>query len=505
MMKIEQSPSSRKADRAKRRFWFLVLPALGLVGLFFTGLQIFPRWMASYWKQQLADAPVNRVEIILDRIAELDEGGTAVLVEALGSEREGVALGAKRRLLDRLEQWKSLSEDEYASRLLTLAELLAAQTKAFGPAAQRDAADLATQLLLCPSKDESRGSSVQLIAACDEVFQAAKSVHGKSYPPPQLFGNSSRQFNGDPDASRSVARQRWESQKMAAPHFDPLPGGGLPLGSPPAEEQKSDHVLPGDNGEMPPAYFQEPSDSRSLDFSNRAGNPLHVSDAAKPQNTGGGSVPGQDREIESVSRVEPLGGANSAALDLRAWETLDLMRQLGSAEEKPAEKFQAELRRRGFSAVEIDLARRLFDADPAVRKRLIAELPAMPDIDASAWLTQCCKDEDAEVRLAAFSLLATSNNPLLLQKIKVLRRTTPTPASSASRIEFTTSGTSSIIQHFFATCPSLRRIGTIIPHTTTWLSARKPLRRPTSSRRPAASIALSRCGDCSNRLAARAA
>jgi hypothetical protein len=81
---------------------------------------------------------------------------------------------------------------------------------------------------------------------------------------------------------------------------------------------------------------------------------------------------------------------------------------------------RAELRRRGLSQVEIDLAERLFDPDPAVRKRLVAELPGMAGIDASTWLIQCCKDEDAEVRLAAFSLLATSPNPLLLQKVKVL-------------------------------------------------------------------------------------
>jgi hypothetical protein len=94
------------------------------------------------------------------------------------------------------------------------------------------------------------------------------------------------------------------------------------------------------------------------------------------------------------------------------------MRQLAQSEGSERESLQAELRRRGLSPNEIDLAERLFDSDPAVRKKLVAELPNIADIDATVWLLQCCKDEDADVRLASFSLLATSSNTILLQKLK---------------------------------------------------------------------------------------
>ena len=413
-MKMDRVPLSRKVGRVRTRFWIAVLSAFGLVGLFFTGQQVYPRLAASYWRNQLTDAPAERVEVILGQLAELDDAGTAVLVEALGSEREVVARAAKHRLLDQLEQWKALPEEKYAQRLMSLAETLATQVTAFGPTAHRDASELAAHILLCTSNGESSSDRSRLIAACDDVFQTTMADPGVSSSP------LAQPPEGDRTAARSVALERWDSQKTAATHFDPLPGGGLSIREMPAEDQKSDKVLPGENREVPPAFFQEPAGSRSLDFSNQLANPLHVPESASPQIIRKNAASGEDRPIRSMSHEESKSGADAASLTLRTCETLDLMRQLGDSEQERAEELQAELRRRGLSAAEIDLARRLFDADPAVRKRLVADLPGMPDIDASAWLMQCCKDDDADVRLAAFSLLATSTNPLLLQKLKVL-------------------------------------------------------------------------------------
>ena len=419
-MKMKPTALSPTIGRSKRPFWIIALSAFGMVGLFFTGLQVYPRCAASYWRRQLDDAPEERVEVILDRITELDEAGIPVLVDALGSERETVALAAKRRLLDRLEHWKALSEEERSLRLLTLAETLAAHVAAFGPTAREDASDLASLILLNPSSSESSRDRSRLIAACDDIFQATAAVQGESSPTSKVHAVSVRQAEEDRASYRSLASEQWNSEKTAAMQFDLLPGGGLPIGEQPAEERTSDHVLPGENGEVPPAFFQEPSGTRALDFSNQMAHPLHVRETASPQNDQKTPATGEDRQIRSMSHDESKSRGDTAALNLRMCETLDLMRQLSDADEDRAKPLQAELRRRGLSAAEIDLAGRLFDSDPAVRKRLVAELPGMADIDASAWLLQCCKDGDADVRLASFSLLATSTNPLLLQKLKVL-------------------------------------------------------------------------------------
>jgi hypothetical protein len=414
-MKTKLKPLSPTDSISKKSFWIFILPIFGLVGLYLTAQQIYPHVVASYWKQQLADAPPERVEIILGQIAELGNAGIPALVEAFASDREPVALAAKHLLLDRMERWKSLSEEEYSSRLLFLADSLATQAKAFGPAARSDASELATEILLGLPKTENPSTRALLLAACDEVLQSTTAVQGESALMTQVHTTASRQSEADLTTNRSVAWELGNTKKTAAMHFEPLPGGGLPIAKP-AETQKSDYVLPGEIRDIPPAYFQEPSGTRSLDFSNQTANPLHVPETS-PQNTRKNPPPGEDRQIKSMSLEVPKVSGDSR---LQMRDTLDLMRLLGNANEGQADELRAELRRRGLSAIELELAAKLFDPDPAVRKQLIAELPSIAEIDASAWLLQCCKDEDADVRLASFSLLATSSNPLLLQKLKVL-------------------------------------------------------------------------------------
>jgi hypothetical protein len=356
----------------------------------------------------------------MDQIAVLDEDGIPLLVAAMASEREAVARAAKSRLLDRLEQGKSLAAEKCALRFLRLAEALAGQVGEFGPAARSDAADLATRILLSPAAKEGSADRARLIAACDEVFHAALADRGES----PLRERSARQ--GEDDFERPLAIARMDADKKAAVRFDPLPGGGLPIDAEPAEQRNSSELPSLDNGEIPPSYFQAPSNSRQLDFSNRPANPMQVPESP-PQSIPKKSSSGTEWRIKPTSLEASIRAVDQNPLDLRTLATLDLMRQLCDAENDRAKLLEAELMRRGLSSAEIGLGRRMFDVDPAVRIKLVAELPGTPGIDASEWLLQCCKDEDAEVRLAAFSLLATSRNPLLLQKVKGLAQNDSDP------------------------------------------------------------------------------
>jgi hypothetical protein len=398
-----------------RWFVLVVLPICGLAGLFLTARQVYPHLAAAYWQRQLADVPAARAEIALSQLAELDDAGVVALVEALGSEREAVALGAKRHLLDGLEKWRSLPETEQSQRTLMLVESLAEYGAAFGPTARRDACELATQVLLLPPIGKSPADRSRTVAACDEVFQFALTLPGESLgvAPVQAKPKSK---TGD-RAPQSIVLQPLDRQHGVASQFDPLPGGGLPLREAPAEKPKIEYKLPGEDRELPPGYFQEPAGTRSLDFSNQNAKPLRVSQIPNSPTDGVATRPVEPPILATSNNTLPPG--ETPPSDLQNCATLDLMRQLADPNDGRARDLQAELRRRGLSAAEIGLARRLFDANPAVRKQLVAELPATPDIDASDWLLQCAKDEDAEVRLAAFSLLATSPNALLRQKVKI--------------------------------------------------------------------------------------
>jgi hypothetical protein len=109
-------------------------------------------------------------------------------------------------------------------------------------------------------------------------------------------------------------------------------------------------------------------------------------------------------------------------------DTLALMRQYAlAADAASVAQAEAELARRGFGAVHFDLARRLFDARPDVRRGLARALPGLASVDPAPWLLWLCRDADAEVRLSAVTLLATATDPQLLAEVERLARTDPDP------------------------------------------------------------------------------
>jgi HEAT repeat protein len=109
-------------------------------------------------------------------------------------------------------------------------------------------------------------------------------------------------------------------------------------------------------------------------------------------------------------------------------ELVDVMRGLQAVDSPAAAEARAELVRRGFSEVHLKLAQQLFDPDPEVRKQLARTLPQLQSIDAGPWLLRLTQDEDAEVRLAALTLLATTGDPTMLSRVQEIARQDRDPA-----------------------------------------------------------------------------
>lgn len=136
----------------------------------------------------------------------------------------------------------------------------------------------------------------------------------------------------------------------------------------------------------------------------------------------GPETPGS-ANVQPASSVEAAGRrTNEQSLEtLRSVETMDLMRQLRETDGQ-ATRARTELIRRGFTEVDIELARRLFDPDPAVRKRMARSLPGLRSVDAAVWLLPLCRDPDADVRMTAVTLMATTGDPGLLEQVEALAR-----------------------------------------------------------------------------------
>jgi hypothetical protein len=76
--------------------------------------------------------------------------------------------------------------------------------------------------------------------------------------------------------------------------------------------------------------------------------------------------------------------------------------------------YAQELHRRGFGALREDVVRLALSNDTEGRIALVHDLIDTPGIGARAWLLFLAEDEDAEVRLSALTIMATSSDPQLL-------------------------------------------------------------------------------------------
>jgi hypothetical protein len=79
-------------------------------------------------------------------------------------------------------------------------------------------------------------------------------------------------------------------------------------------------------------------------------------------------------------------------------------------------QLERELQKRGFGSLRSDLVRVALSNDTPGRLQLINDLTSTPGVGAKAWLALLAEDANADVRLAAVTLMATSNDNQLLEK-----------------------------------------------------------------------------------------
>ena len=124
--------------------------------------------------------------------------------------------------------------------------------------------------------------------------------------------------------------------------------------------------------------------------------------------------------FESPIAGPAVGGSDQAG-------TIERMHDLNSADASVAAAAAEALAARGFSEGHLRLARKLTSANPRERASLAAELPGAAGIDARLWLTWLLRDDDADVRLAALGVLATTGDPDTLHRTIEIARQDPDP------------------------------------------------------------------------------
>ena len=412
-----QYHAGNQAMRRSRVLLLILMSTVGPIGLaiglngWVTGL------LARQCQRQLATVPDDRAAALMNRVGNLGQPGLAVLVEALGSDRPSVAGAARRELRERLSSYASLRAAESSPNLAILADALAQRVDSFGPAARCDAADLATRILSWPLDPKAVDRS-QVFASCERVLRSTR-LEGH-IPPRPLRRNvfapvaldshrlSSASTGRDSEPSLRVSESpepesdRPPSTEAASipganiAQMARLPGGGLPIETLPVPEL-SDHAAP------------EPR-------------PLLATPNAKLLE--GADLPSESAadEIADNGSGARSGLTRTASAALKRGETVELMRNLQGGESRLARGSRNELIRRGFSELQLDLARRAFDPDPEVRRQLARSMPALRSVNPASWLMLLSGDADADVRLLAITLLATTADPAVLEQVERLAR-----------------------------------------------------------------------------------
>jgi hypothetical protein len=410
------------------RAWkVLVIAALmtaGLITLAVVLRGVSARFVTQYWLDQLDTVPDDRAPALLEQIVALDEVGVPILVAALGSPREAVSRAAADVLTEQLHRWQNQPSQANLRKQTALAVALSEQVSAFGPIARHEAGQLAARVLLVLPQEQAVDRN-RLIAACEKVLQIAAA--GQREQP--LLDKPATVAAAVRPRDRVERRHDLLPPEDSIPTLAQLPGGGLPVAG---LEGDGARVSPEGTGfaargdarplpvPVPPRVLHPLADSRPLETRQGPMKRLVLGDKSATE--------AADVLPPTVVRAAPHGTAGvQRASDLIGADTVELMRQLQATDESAVAAARAELIRRKFTPAHLEAARRLFHADPEVRKGLARTLPETPGLDAVPWLLCLSRDPEADVRLLAVTLLATTADPAVLEQVETIARNDSDP------------------------------------------------------------------------------
>jgi hypothetical protein len=422
-----------------KRLVLTLAMTVGLLALAIGSRGLYARLAAEYWRRQLDAVDDRQVESLLNDVAGLGEPGIPVLVEALGSKRESIARAAKLTLSRCLDDWQTHSNRGNLRRQAILADCLATEARSFSPSAQAEAAELATRMLRW-LPDRRLPGRARVVASCEQLFRAV-GIQRRD----QWEDNSAREALPASMAGAEAPSARRPPPAPASPppghsvaDLARLPGGALPPDPYPLPESPPKHIEVAQTTEVasptPPGRFIPPSGSRPVNPLRQPqrmlGGPDPTPRSADPKNRIGGRLRIEPSAVRPLEWDQEEGDRESPEHPSWGWhelETIDLMQSLDAEDQPTRIGARAELVRRGFASEHVEMARRMCDPNPEVRRQLVGQLPGVPGLNATPWLMHLAGDASAEVRLAAISLLATCDDPQLLDRIGAMARQDPDP------------------------------------------------------------------------------
>jgi hypothetical protein len=385
---------------SKARAWVVLLALAGGL-LVFQLVERSKGWTARSRAEQLgkellvAETP-EELEAVARELGTLDDAAAKPLVQALMSDDPSISLAAGNEISRLLAVWRQQPRKTSGTKVAVLAKELARQCESIPPEQQRLARQWAEGILLWPLK----GSGVDAAA----VLADCEAILAMPQPDEELVAERLALLE-----MRREKDQRRENPMEVEIQADVVPSEGVanlpPIVSP------EDVSLPSSDTDS-----AEAAEPNSLPRHPREPRGIYVPRARPIEDA---SPPAEPNTLPKgePSLLPPIK-ASASQEDLTSLPDMQVMLDLHSDDPSATAAAEKELSRRGYKAVHLSIARQLTDPDAAVRLKLVQSLPRARGIDPRPWLLRLSEDHDEAVRSAALSILRTSQDPELLQKLR---------------------------------------------------------------------------------------
>jgi hypothetical protein len=394
----------------RRQFWIYALLPLGVVFVLLAVVKLLAverAEMIAELTDRIAHRGSSEAAAAVRQLAAIPRPPVQILVAAATSADLEVAEEAKLSISKLLRQAQRQIQSEQrvgavARQLADLAESLAAQKSVFSTADYSWLSSTTRKVLRLANQIQPRHAPL-VAAHCDAVLAAIASNEALNREIVGTEPEDQESFIGE-EAMIDSGRQSLQAGFQS--------GGSTALGQGNgADATKPVHAsVPA--RDAPPA---EISARELIEAPWRASwsHPVFRMVPARPIIT----PPGEDLPPAAAPMPEPPAKDSEAANSpLASIESRELLRRWVRAEGSTIYPLEQELTRRGFGRLSERLVQQLFSASPEDRLTLANSVLTEPGVDARPWLILLSEDSHADVRLAAVSIMATSNEAALVKQ-----------------------------------------------------------------------------------------
>lgn len=345
-------------------------------------------WLVRQWVSQMPAMPDRELLPCLRRIAGMGLRHQSVLVESLASERAAESTAARIAINEQIAAWRLLPLPESSRRIHQLARDLERHFDQFSEKNREFALATAERILKWPVPD-GFDKTMELLQLCEHLLRGKTDLTHRGNivlrGPEQIPEDDEDYGPSAPLNHRSGAGSVSDLEMPVVPQVPDTSEASL--------EPLDETLQAGSSDDRIHAPSRLPAELVSAGQEESPS--LDSQDPSQEKSDG-----------ESLSREQPT-----------VRQLFDLLRSENLAEAAHAIR---ELRSLRFTDRDVELALRLTDPDPKIRKALGQNVQELVDIDPAPWLLWLSEDPAVEVRRTAISIMATSSDPRLQTRLRNL-------------------------------------------------------------------------------------